>query len=401
AVESGTVVAIIGDYSPDSVALIIALILNKNILVPLSPLAETHFSEYFGISHTEHVIDLSDQGCRVSRREAEPSQHDILKNLIKRRHPGLILFTSGSTGEPKAVVHDFDKLLSKFLAADKSYRTLCFLMFDHIAGIDTYFYCLYSGGTVIFPTSRNPGDICRLIEKHRVEVLPTSPTFLNLLLLSEEYKRYDLSSLKIITFGSESMPSSLLSRLEKVFRGVRIIQKYGVTELGSPPSRSKQSDSSWIKLDSPAFKTKVVNGTLYVKADTAMIGYLNAESPFTEDGWFNTGDAVEVNGEYVRILGRTSEIINVGGEKVFPAEVENVIQEMENVREVTVYGEKNPITGNIVCALVSLLSKEDHREFAARLKKHCRERLSRYKVPVRVTVDDRSQHSERFKKQRL
>jgi long-chain acyl-CoA synthetase len=70
------------------------------------------------------------------------------------------------------------------------------------------------------------------------------------------------------------------------------------------------------------------DGLLEIKAKSAMRGYLNAESPFTPDGWFKTGDAVEVDGEYIKILGRKSELINVGGEKVYPAEVESVIQLM-------------------------------------------------------------------------
>jgi long-chain acyl-CoA synthetase len=132
-----------------------------------------------------------------------------------------------------------------------------------------------------------------------------------------------------------------------------------------------------------------------------MLGYLNAPSPFTDDGWFNTGDAVEVDGEYFRILGRRSEIINVGGEKVYPAEVESLIQEMDNIAEVTVFGEKNPITGSIVCAMVHLKQPEDSKELTLRVKKFCRQQLPAFKVPVKVIVDDSSQHSERFKKIRF
>ena len=95
----------------------------------------------------------------------------------------------------------------------KKFTTLCFLMFDHIAGVDTYFYSLFSGGTAVFPTSRNTGYICRLIEKYKIEVLPTSPTFLNLLLLSEDYKKYNLSSLKVITFGSEKISDHILNNI--------------------------------------------------------------------------------------------------------------------------------------------------------------------------------------------
>ncbi len=398
-IQPGNIVSLTGDYSPDAIALVIALIKNKNIIVPLTPLAEAQYSSFFDISHTQFIINLSDEDHNIISRDAEsPQNNEILKNLIDQQHAGLILFTSGSTGTPKAVTHDFDKLLKKFLRANKRFKTLCFLMFDHIAGIDTYFYSLYSGGTAIFPTSRDPNHICKLIEQYRVEVLPTSPTFLNFLLLSEEYKKHDLSSLKIITFGSESMPKSLLGRLETIFKGVKLIQKYGMTELGSPASRTKEGDSAFIKIDSDKFKTKVIDGILYVKADTAMIGYLNAPSPFTEDGWFNTGDAVEVDGDYVKILGRDSEIINVGGEKVYPAEVENVIQAMDNVIEVTVYGEKNPILGNIVCADVRLSADEERKVFAATLKKYCKGKLQGYKIPAKVKIVNVKQYTERFKK---
>ena len=399
-IESGKVVSITGDYSPDAIALIIALIRNKDIIVPLGLSAESHLSEYYQISKTQFIIDLLSENYKVSEQHAEPKQNRILANLIEKQHPGLILFTSGSTGEPKAVAHDFDKLLSKYASSDKSYRTLCFLLFDHIAGIDTYFYCLFSGGTAVYPTSRNPAYVCDLIERYKVEVLPTSPTFLNLLLISGEHNSHDLSSLKIITFGSERMHKELLERLKDTFPGVRLLQKYGVTELGSPPSRSRGDDSTWIKMDSDQFRVKVIDDILYVKADTAMLGYLNAPNPFTEDGWFNTGDSVEVDGDYLRILGRKSEIINVGGEKVYPAEVEGVILEFDNVEDVTVFGEKNLILGEIVCAKVSLLQDEDPNEFVKQLKKYCKGRLENYKIPVKVNVTDEKLHSVRYKKNR-
>jgi len=108
-----------------------------------------------------------------------------------------------------------------------------------------------------------------------------------------------------------------------------------------------------------------------------------------------------VDGEYIKILGRQSEIINVGGEKVYPAEVESMIQEIDNVAEVTVYGEKSGIVGNIVCAKVRLAKEEHEKTFTIRLKKYCQQRLSRYKVPIKVAVVDQDQHSVRFKKVRI
>ena len=98
---------------------------------------------------------------------------------------------------------------------------------------------------------------------------------------------------------------------------------------------------------------------LWLRSQTAMLGYLNAPSPFDEDGWYNTHDVVEVDGPYVRILGRTTELINVGGQKVYPSEVESALLELHNVSDVTVWGEANPVTGQVVAARVSLAQPED------------------------------------------
>jgi acyl-CoA synthetase (AMP-forming)/AMP-acid ligase II len=399
-IESGSVVSITGDYSPDSIALIIALIINKNIIAPLTHLVKSNFDQYFSISHTSHIINLSESDNEVIEKKANPFQNNILKQLIENKHSGLILFTSGSTGDPKAVAHDFNRLLTKFENADKKFRTLCFLLFDHIAGVDTYFYSLYSGGTLVFPFSRRPGDVCKLIEKYKVEVLPTSPTFLNLMMLSKQYENYDLSSLKIITYGSEKMPASLLKRLEEQFKHVRFIQKYGLTELGSPSSKSKKNDSGWIKVDSEHFKTKIIDNVLYVKSNTAMSGYLNAPNPFTEDGWFNTGDSVEVDGDYIKILGRKSEIINIGGEKVWPAEVEEIIQMMPEVEDVIVKGIPSSITGQIVEAVVKLRQNESLSVFRKKMRTFCKDKLLHYQIPQKVVIADKSFHGGRFKKMR-
>jgi acyl-CoA synthetase (AMP-forming)/AMP-acid ligase II len=397
-ISSGSVVSLTGDYSPESIGLVIALIKNKNIIVPLTHLVKANFDQYFSISHTSHIIDLSNNHNELITKNANPHQNRILNQLIQNKLPGLILFTSGSTGTPKAVAHDFNRLLTKFENADKSFRTLCFLLFDHIAGIDTYFYSLYSGGSLVFPFSRSPGDICKLIEKYQVEVLPTSPTFLNLLMLSKQYENYDLSSLKIITYGSEKMPAPLLKKLEEQFRDVRFIQKYGLTELGSPSSKSKKNESGWIRIESEHFKTKIIDNILYVKSKTAMLGYLNAPDPFTDDGWFNTGDSVSVDGDYIKIRGRESEIINVGGEKVWPAEVEEVIQMMPEVEDVIVRGLPHSITGQIVEAVVKLRIIVTLSEFRKKMRAFCKDRLLHYQVPQKVLIVDKPLHGGRFKK---
>jgi acyl-CoA synthetase (AMP-forming)/AMP-acid ligase II len=168
-------------------------------------------------------------------------------------------------------------------------------------------------------------------------------------------------------------------------------------------SKSKDNESLWVKIGGNGYETRVVDGLLEIKSDSAMIGYLNAESPYTEDGWFRTGDAVEVDGEYFKILGRKSELINVGGEKVYPQEVENLILSIDHVLDVQVYGEKHPFTGNIVCAKILLNNLEtiEPMTFKNLVKKICREKLESYKVPVKITLTTEVLISARFKKQRI
>ena len=279
-------------------------------------------------------------------------------------------------------------------------RAITFLLYDHIGGFNTLIYTLSNAGLIVTVSDRSPDGVLKAVEKYKVELLPTSPTFINLILLSEANKRYDMSSLKTVTYGTEPMPESTLKRFNQLFPDIKLLQTYGLSEVGILRSKSKSSDSLWVKVGGEGFETRVVDGMLEIKAKSAMLGYLNAPSPFTEDGWFKTKDSVEVDGEYIKILGRKSEIINVGGEKVYPQEVESIIVEMDNVAEVTAYGEKHPIVGNIVCAKVRLIKNENHKDFTLRLNKFCFKRLEDYKIPVKVKVVREEQHSARFKKMR-
>ena len=397
-IRPGTVVAVIGEFSPNSIALLLALIEKACIIVPLTNTSNKNENKLFNIAQVEFVFRVSADDVITIESVSKRTDNDYYKVIRERKHPGLVLFTSGTSGEPKAAVHDFLVLLDKFKTRRLALRTVNFLLFDHWGGLNTMFYILSNGGVVITTKDRNPEIICKLVEKHKIELLPASPTFLNLLLLSGEYKTYDLSSLKIISYGTEPMSEYTLKRVNEIFPDVKIQQTYGLIELGVMRSKSEKNDSLWVKVGGEGYETRVVDDMLEIKAKSAMLGYLNAPSPFTDDGWFKTGDTVKVDGEYIKILGRKSEIINVGGEKVYPQEVENVILEMDNIAEVTIYSEKNPIMGNIVCAKVRLQKDEDKKDLANRIKKFCSNQLQNFKVPVKVTIEEEVQYSERFKK---
>ena len=396
----GSVAILQADFSPNAVALFLALVESACILVPLTFAVGAKMQEFMEIAEGEVSFTLDENDDVSIRKFSRPASHELYRQLREEGHPGLVLFSSGSTGKSKAALHDLVPLLEKFKVPRQQLRTISFLLYDHIGGINTMLYTLSNGGCLITVSDRSPDGVLRAVQTHRVQLLPTSPTFINLILLSEAYKLYDLKSLETVTYGTEPMPESTLQRFHRLFPNIRLVQTYGLSEVGILRSKSKSSDSLWVKVGGEGFETRVVDGIFHIKAKSAMLGYLNAPSPFTEDGWMITGDSVEVDGEYIRFKGRQSEIINVGGEKVYPGEVESVIQELDNVAEVTVFGEKNPITGNIVCARVTLLHDEDHKSFTARLKNFCRERMQKYKVPVKVIVATEHQHSARFKKLR-
>ena len=398
-VPQGAVVSLEGDYSPAAIAAFIALLVRAAVIVPLTASAGSQRDEFVGIAEVQAVVTV--HGCEtLIRFSPAPLRNRLLRELQESGHPGLVLFSSGSTGRSKAALHNLTLLLEKFRVHRQSLITLGFLMLDHIGGINTLLYVLSNAGTLVCIDTRDPDVVCAAIDRHRVELLPTSPTFLNLLLISEAYKRHDLSSLKRITYGTEVMPQRTLNRMHEVFPKVELQQTYGLSELGILRSKSKSPDSLWVRVGGEACETKIHEGTLWVKTRSAMLGYLNAPSPFDSEGWFNTGDAVEADGEFIRILGRKSELINVGGEKVYPVEVENVLLEIPNVVDVAVTGEPNPITGQIVVARFNLLQPEDPQSFRRRVREYCRSRLASFKVPAKIEIVTREQHNARFKKMR-
>tara|TARA_B100001250_G_scaffold414630_1_gene454994 strand:- start:21006 stop:22355 length:1350 start_codon:yes stop_codon:yes gene_type:complete len=402
-ISSGTVVVIEADFSPNAISLLLVLININSIIVPITDSVKSKKDEFIEISQGEIIIEIDNKdNVEIKKIEGKPNSINKYYKILKgKKHPGLVLFSSGSTGKSKASVHDLTYLLSKFKVKRHRFVAITFLLYDHIGGFNTLFYILSNLGMIVTAQDRSPSEVLRLIDKYNVELLPTSPTFLNLVLISEEFKNYDLSSLKIITYGTEPMPKTTLLRFNQLLPKVKFTQTYGLSEVGILRSKSKSSDSLWVKVGGEDYKTRVVNGMLEIKSKSSMLGYLNAISPFTNDGWFKTGDLVEIKNDYIKILGRKSEIINVGGEKVYPQEVENILLSNPKIKDATVFGEKNPILGNIVCANIWLNEEYDKKnKIKIDIRQFCNQNMERYKVPVKIFLINENLHNARFKKKR-
>lgn len=406
-VGSGAVVGFPGQYSTTNVATLLAVADLGAVAVPLPDDSEERIGRLLQIAGATHRVVLADQlegksgdsPCRVERRSAGPT-HPLYQSLFGTGHPGLVLFTSGTTGDPKAAVQDLHGLRSRYAQPRAVGKMLAFMQIDHIGGINTLLYVLSHGGTLVVPASRSPADVAASIERHRIEVLPVSPTFLNLMLLSGVCERYDLSSLRRVTYGSEPMPMSVLRRVGEVLPSVELLQTYGTTEVGILKSKSESNGSLWMKVGGEGYETKVVDGRLRIRAATAMLGYLNAASPFDADGFMDTGDEVEVRGEWMRVLGRKSEFINVGGTKVSPVEIESVLLEMPEVAEAGVHGRSHPLMGQVVAARIRLRESIPLAEFKSRMRAYCRDRLPPEAVPVKVMIEECEMVTGRFKRER-
>jgi acyl-CoA synthetase (AMP-forming)/AMP-acid ligase II len=396
----GACIALRGQVSGDMVGLLFALVENANIVVPFLSASDFEVDDALAVACVDGVFEFSSDGSsRYTHRDHDRS-HALLDRLRgEPREAGLILFTSGSSGKNKASVHRFSRLIANVMQKPgAAYRTLIFLMFDHIGGVNTLLHVLCNGGTAVFVSDRSAATVCHAIESQRVQLLPTTPTFLNMLLISDQRQAYDLSSLELITYGTEPMSLATLKALNQALPGVRCKQTYGLTEVGILPTRSEDAGSTWMKVGGQHHEVRIVDGILWIRTDAAMLGYLNAPSPFDHDGWFNTGDKVEERGGYLRILGRESEIINVGGEKVYPSEIENLVLQVENISDVVVSGKPSALTGHLVFATVQLIAPEPAAQVERRVRAHCREHLPPFKVPVGVKVSEDPMFGARFKK---
>jgi acyl-CoA synthetase (AMP-forming)/AMP-acid ligase II len=249
---------------------------------------------------------------------------------------------------------------------------------------------------MVIPKRRTVDAVLSEIVARKVNLLPTTPSFLRMLMVSGVYDQYDLSSLKLITYGTEPMDQALLAKLIETFPNIEFKQTYGLTETGILSTKGRDKTSLEMKINEA---TRVVDGCLQIKADTAMLGYLNYPSPFTDDGWYMTGDRVEVDGEYMRIVGRDSDFINVGGEKINPITVEEAVCSLPDIDDCAAFGVANELLGQTVGIKV-WTEIPDARILLQLIRKELRDKLPKKAIPTHIEIDNKPLISNRMKKLR-
>ena len=392
-IKEGNVVALIGDYDGFTIKTFIKLIEKKAIIVPLTNDTKLLHNYYFKESCVDFVID------KRKIRKLKPKKNSLLTNFKKKRHPGLILFSSGTTGRPKAILHSINELCKRYEGKKKSLVTMNFLLFDHIGGINTLFFTLFNFGQIIIPFKRDVPEVINDVQRFKIELLPTTPTFLRMLLFDDKLDIKKLKSLRIITYGAELMDSETLQKISSLLPWVNFRQTYGMSEIGILKIKSESNKSLWIKIGGEGVKKKIINKVLYLKTKNKMIGYLNNKNPFDKAGWYNTNDLVETRqDDFIKIVGRKSQTISVGGLKILPSEIERIALKNKNIKYCKAYGKNNPITGQHVEIICELKKNDQNNEkIANELKSSFKKGLQEGFVPLRIKFQ-KIKISYRYKK---
>ncbi len=324
---------------------------------------------------------------------------------------GLILYTSGSTGQPKgavlshaAIAFSSRSWAEPVMALDRNDRVLAVLPFSHSYGLNGALLApLWAGACAVLLERFTPEDVLAAIARHRVTVFPAVATMIRRLLDSPELERSDLSSLRIALSGAAPCPWELAEEWRRR-TGVRILRGYGMTELFRPISYLAGDANDLpdaIGRAVPGVEVRAVDesgqslpagevGELWIKSPAAMDGYLDSPEEtraVLEDGWFRTGDLARLTDDgFVRIVGRKRELILRGGYTVFPAEVEAALLTHPAVAEAAVVGVPHAELGEEVVAFATLHAGATAP--ADLLVAHCKEKLAAYKYPRRVVIVD-------------
>ena len=265
----------------------------------------------------------------------------------------LLVFTTGTTGHPRAARQDWNRVLRPFRPLRPAPRERWLLAYGlhQFGGLQILLHVLGAGATIVAPLPRRPREGLAAMRRHGVDHASGTPTYWRFLLAELRSDGGPVPALRQVTLGGEAVPSKLLADLQATFPHARVSQIYGANESGN--LRSIRDGRNGLPLsvldagDAADVALKIVDGELWVRSRIGMLGYYG-EPPIDADAWRPTGDLVEVVGDRILFRGRKSEIINVGGVKVHPLPIEERVSRLDGVEFARAYGWPNPVTGAIV-----------------------------------------------------
>ena len=320
-------------------------------------------------------------------------------------------FTSGTTGDPKAVVHSHNTSNSTARSSARDQRmseTSAMLLFLPVGlnwGIGCTMQSLFSGAKLVYMDRFDAGDVLHTIEREKITHYATAPASLIALIDAAEKTSADHSSLEVIITGGASCPVHVLRRAQATLGG-HVVEMYGMLESGVQTRTYLHDDpeavAGTVGRPTPEAGVRVADpqdravaagtvGQIECFGPSVMLGYYNNpganERAFSADGWFRTGDlGVFDECGLLRIVGRTKEMIIRGGANIYPREIEEVLFEHPKIADCAVVGAPHPRLGETAVACVVL---REHEKLAFdELIAFLRPRVAQYKLPERLVVMD-------------
>lgn len=375
-------------------------------------------SEAVAILHSpEFTSELPAQGPAADRRIAfgSPAWHALLASDAPPARCEIaeddlfgLLYTSGTTGRPKgAMITHFNTIQSCLHWHDvhgmgDSERSALCVPWSHVSGLcGVVMPLLALGGTLVTLAEFKRREFLQLAQAERITHALLVPAMYGLCLLEPDLASFDLSAWRLGVYGGAAMPESTIRRFAQTFPMLSMCNAYGATETSSPTTIMPVGDgvahSESIGKVVPCGDVHVMDelgrelppgeeGELWIGGPMVVPGYWRNpeanESAFA-GGYWKSGDIGAVDHEgYVRIADRKKDMVNRGGFKVYPAEVENVLTAIEGVVEAAVVGRPDEIMGESVVAFVNVTKDIDE----ATVRAFCADRLADYKVPGQVVV---------------
>jgi long-chain acyl-CoA synthetase len=322
----------------------------------------------------------------------------------------VILYTSGTSGLPKGVCLTHNNLSANAQACIDHARMVpehTFLgmipQFHGFGLMGLLIVPVTLGASVVYLPRFNPTQAVEIVREHRVSVLIAIPSMLGAIHRLKSVQAKDLASLELTVAGGEPLPQTLLQGFKERF-GIDVLEGYGMTET-SPVltiNMPRANRPGSVGRPIPGVEARVADeedrvlaaseeGEIQIRGPHVTPGYYNkpaeTAAAFRPGGWFCTGDIGKIDADgYVWITGRKKEMIIVGGENVFPREVEGVLEDHAAVAEAAVIGQPDAGRGEVVTAYVMLREGKTATEIG--LRDHCREHLAGYKVPRAVHIVD-------------
>lgn len=332
--------------------------------------------------------------------------------LLRESKAELGVMTSGSTGAPKLVWHAMDSLTRAVRVDEGHADDVWGLAYHpaHFAGLQVFFQALANHNTLVRLFGLEPDAIHRAIDQHHLTHISATPTFLNLLCSDKSSSH---PTVKRITTGGERLPTALIQRITALFPNAKLTNIYASTETGSLLVADGEYFTLPLEFEG---RIKIIDGELAVHQSLLAKSIRTNADRLVDSEYFLTGDQVEqidadrrldIDADNpprnspvrFRFLGRRQDEINVGGFKVNPLEVEELLLAMDEVAEARVYGRANSVTGYLVAC--DLVLQPNHSLSTLQIRQRLSPHLASYKLPRIVHVVDKLPTTYSGKQDRL